>query len=133
MANPLSAEAAIARFDESLRAIEKDTEKELLKEMRRVGDEARDAVRRSTEPPYRTGTLRKSIRTSVRRKSEISLYSTLPQAPVWEFGGKIAPKGAAIDIPQTNFVRGTVLAIGDDIDDRLADAFDEISHRHGWI
>lgn len=127
------ADIAIAELNADLRDIVKETEKELVKEMRRVGNEARDAVRRSNEAPYRTGRLRKSVKTSVRRKSEVSLYSTLPQAPVYEFGGRIKPRGSVITIPKTNFVRGTVVAIGDDIDERIAEAFDGIARKNRFF
>ncbi len=124
---------AVAKLDHSLRAIQKDIEKELTKELRRIGNEARDVVRSSTHSPYLTGKTRKSVKTSVRRKSEVSLYSNLPQAPVWEFGGTIKPRGVPISIPKTNFVRGVVLGLSEDIEDRIADAFDDVAHRHGWF
>lgn len=129
----LPADLAIAELNASFRAIEKETEKELVKEMRRVGNEARDVVRRSTASPYRTGKTRKGIKTSVRRKSEIALVSNEAQAPVWEFGGRIRPRGRVITIPKTNFVSGAVLAMGDDIDERLADAFDSVARRHRFF
>jgi hypothetical protein len=130
---PLPADIAIARFNASLRGVQKDTEKEMVKRLREVGNEARDEVRGSTRPPFRTGRTRKGIRTSVRRKSEVSLYSNEPQAPVWEWGGVIRPRGTPIEIPKTNFVTGAVLKHGDDFDERMADEFDQIAHRHGWF
>ena len=126
-------ESAVARLNADLRDIQRETEKELVKEMRRVGNEARDVIRRSTEAPYRTGKLRKSIKTSVRKKSEVSLYSNLPQAPVFEFGGRIRPRGSVISIPKTNFVTGAVLAMGDDVDEKLAEAFDGIARRNRFF
>jgi hypothetical protein len=130
---PLPAKLAFERLALSLAAIEKETEKELTSKLRDLGNEVRDKVRSSTQPPFRTGKTRHSIRTSVRRKSEVSLYSTLPQAPVWEFGGTIRPKGVPITFPKTSFVSGTVLKYGDDFDERIADEFDRIAHRHGFL
>lgn len=124
---------AVARLNASLRAIQRDIEKELTSELRRIGNEARDVVRGSNKPPYRTGRTRKGIKTSVRRKTEVALVSNLPQAPVWEFGGTIKPRGVPIEIPTTNFVRGPVLELSEDIDERIADAFDEVVHRHGFL
>lgn len=126
-------DVAVAKLNAALRDIKKETEKEASKELRRVGNEARDAVRRSTEAPYRSGATRKSVKVGVRRKFEVSLYSNLPQAPVWEFGGKIRPRGAVIEIPKTNFVRGTVVALGDDIDQKLAEALDDIARHHRFF
>jgi hypothetical protein len=130
---PLPAKLAFERLTLALRAIEKDTEKELNKALRDLGNEVRDKIRGSAASPFLTGRLRKSIRTSVRGKSQVSLYSTLPQAPVWEYGGTIRPRGVPITIPKTNFVTGVVLAEGDDFDERIADKFDEIAHRHGFF
>jgi hypothetical protein len=111
----------------SLKVIQKASEKALLAEMRRVGNEARDYVRAGHGPPYETGALRKSVKTSVRRKSTIALYSNLPQAPVWEWGGTIRPRGVPINIPKTQFVTGAAKKFGDHIDDELAVAFDRIA------
>lgn len=130
---PLPPSLAVDLLNHHLRSIQKDTEKELTKKLREVGNNARDVVRRSTDAPHRTGRLRKSVRTSVRKKNQVSLYSNLPQAPVFEFGGRIRPKGTAISIPKTSFVSGTVLALGDQIDEELADAFDSIARRNGFI
>lgn len=111
----------------SLKLIAKESEKALIGEMRRVGNEARDYVRAGHGPPYDTGALRKSVRTSVRGKATISLYSNLPQAPVWEWGGTIRPRGVPINIPKTQFVTGAAKKFGDHIDDELAVAFDRIA------
>lgn len=130
---PLPPKAAVNLLNAHLREIRRETEKELSKMLREVGNNARDVVRRSTEDPYRTGKTRKSVKTSVRRKNQVSLYSNLPAAPVWEFGGKIRPRGTPISIPKTSFVSGTVLALGDQIDEELADAFDSIARRNGFL
>jgi hypothetical protein len=130
---PLPPGPAFALLSKQLKAIQKETEKELTKELRRVGNEVRDDVRSSTDAPHRTGKLRKSVKTSVRRKMEVRLYSNLPQAPVFEFGGTIRPRGKPITIPRTEFVGGTVLRLGDDIDERIADAFDDVAKRHGFF
>ncbi len=130
---PLPPGPAFGLLNAHLKAIEKEIEKELSKELRRVGNEVRDRVRSSTQRPHRTGRLRRSVKTSVRRKTQVSLYSNLPQAPVWEFGGTIRPKGAPIEIPRTEFVRGTVVKLGDDIDERMAEAMDSVARRHGFV
>lgn len=133
MAAPLPPTLAVQLLNKHLRAIERETAKELTSELRTLGNEVRDKVRSSTEDPYRTGGLRKSVKTSVRRKSEVSIYSNLPAAPVWEFGGRIKPRGTPITIPKTEFVRSVVLAEGDDFDERIADRFDTIARRNGFF
>ena len=124
---------AVQQLNAHLRHIQKETEKELSSELRRVGNEARDEVRGSSEDPYLTGGSRKSIKTSVRRKFNVSLYSNEPQVPVLEWEGTIRPKGVPIEFKGTAFVRPTVLERGDDIDDKLADAFDSIARRNGFF
>jgi hypothetical protein len=124
---------AVARFNESLRAIEKDTTKELSKALREEANKVRDKVRTSTARPYRTGKLRRSVKTSVRGKYNASLYSLLPQAGVLHWGGTIRPRGVPITFPKTEFVTAEVLAGADEFEERIADRFDEISHRHGWL
>lgn len=126
------AAAAFTALERQLRSIRRDAEKDLTRELRQVGHSVRDEVRGSTDDPYRTGKLRRSVKTSVRKKSTVSLYSNEPQAPVFEFGGKIEPRGTTIEIPRTEFVGSTVDALGRDIDERMADAFDSISRRHGF-
>ena len=133
MALPDSVDLGIKALNGSLRGIEKEVEKELTKELRRLGNEIRDTIRGSTADPYRTGKLRKSVKTSVRRKGVVSLYSNEPHAPIFEFGGVIKPRGTRIKIPGTNFVRGTVVAISDAIDEEIADAFDGVARRHGFF
>lgn len=133
MPSALPPQLAIDAFNRQLREIAKETEKELSQELRRIGNEARDVVRGSTEDPYETGGLRRSVKTSVRRKSEVSVYSNLPQAPVHEFGGTIKPRGRPITIERTNFVSGTVLALGDEIDSEIGEAFDKVARRNGFL
>lgn len=128
-----SADYAIAKLDADLNKIRKETEKELSKKLKEVGTIARDAVRSSEEDPYATGTLRKSFKVSVRKKYLVSLYSNLPQAPVWEWGGGISPHGHEIEIPRTEFVTKTVREKGDEIDEEIADALDSVAHRNGFF
>lgn len=130
---PQSTKAAFTDLQRRMGAIERDLMKELAKELRRVTNEVRDVVRGSTADPFATGKSRKSVRSSVRKKYEASLYSNLPQVPVQEWGGVIKPRGVPIEFKPTNFVRGTVVALADDIDQKLGDAFDRIAARKGFL
>lgn len=133
MPRPLPPALAIDAFNSHLREIQKETEKELGQELRRIGNEARDEIRGSTEDPFLTGATRRSVKTSVRRKSQVSLFSTAPQAPVWHWGGTIRPRGAPIEFPRTEFVAGTVLELADEIDEEIGEAFDRIARRRGFV
>lgn len=133
IAPPLPPKLAVDLLNHHLREIKKETEKELSKMLREIGNNARDEIRADTQSPFRTGTTRKRVKTSVRKKFEVSLYSNDPQTPVWEYGGTIRPRGVPIEIPKTSFVSGTVLKRGDQIDEELADAFDSIARRNGFV
>lgn len=124
---------AFALLNKRLRGIEKDTEKALTREIRRVVTEVRDEVRSSTKPPHRRGKIRKSVKTSVRRKHEAALVSKHPAAPVWNFGGVIEPRGVPITIPKTNFVSGPVAERGPETEQNITDAFGDIAREHGFL
>lgn len=97
--------------------------------LREIGNEIRDKIRASQAPPFRTGRLRQSVKVSVRRGT-ISLYSTLPQAPVWEFGGTIEPRGAPIHIPETSFVSGEVKRSSEATAEKLAEVLDATARKY---
>lgn len=103
----------------------------LVAELRSIGNDARDAVRRSHEPPFETGRKRGSVRTSV-RGAAISLYSLQPDAAVWNWGGKIAPRGSPIQIPRTEFVSGEVAKRSEDTEERLEGILDATAARYGF-
>lgn len=100
--------------------------KGLTAELRGIGKEVQAKVRGSTASPYRTGKLRRSVKTSVRAR-EVTLYSNLPQAPVWEWGGGIRPRGVKIVIPKTQFVTSEAFDASEDTEDRLASLFDTLA------
>lgn len=121
----------LGRIDKTMRAA-------LVKELRHIGDEARDRVRSSTEAPYgpvdskgEVGRKRKSVKTSVRRGT-IALVSKEPDANVWHWGGSISPRGVKINIPRTEFVAKEVRAAGDHVDERLGLILEGAAFRNGF-
>ena len=115
-----------------LRKIDKRLGASLVKELRDIGNESRDKVRASTAPPYRTGKMRRSVKTGVRRGS-ITLYSLLPQGDVLEWGGTIRPRGVPIHFPRTEFVRKEVKAASAGTEARLAAVLEETAARYGFV
>lgn len=115
--------SGIADLLRDLRRMDKELGKALTRALREVGDDVRDDVRSSTKAPYRTGRLRRSIKTSVRR-GQVSLYSTLPQAPVHHWGGTIRPRGAPIRIKRTEFLTSEVAERADDTERKLGSLVD---------
>jgi hypothetical protein len=116
----------------ALRAIEKETGKALKAELKQTGEKVAAKVRSSQARPYRTGRLRRSVKTSATAKGSVSIYSNLPYAPVWEWGGEIKPRGVPIHFPRTEFVTGTVDAMSKEVEPELAAAFDAAARRNGF-
>jgi hypothetical protein len=119
----------LGKIDRSLRSA-------LVKELRDIGNEVRDKVRSSTQPPFgptdskgEIGRKRHSIKTGVRRGA-ISLYSLEPDSAVWNWGGSISPRGAPIQIPRTEFLTSEIYRQGDHVDDRLTDVLDRTAARY---
>jgi hypothetical protein len=111
-------------IDKSLRAA-------LIKEIRNSGDKLRDEIRSSDAPPYKSGRLRSSVRTSVRGGS-LSLYSREPYANVQHWGGTISPKGTPIKIRKTLFVYGPATKATPRITEEMAVLLDLTAVRYGF-
>jgi hypothetical protein len=109
-------------------------------ELRDIGNEVRDHIRSSTDPPYASspgqdskgiqGRKRRSIKTSVRRGG-VSLYSLEPDAGVWQWGGSIKPRGTPIRIPRTEFVSKQVEKDAPMIEARLGGVLEATARRYG--
>jgi hypothetical protein len=114
-----------------LRKIDKDLASSLVKELRSIGNTARDEVRGSTAYPFRTGGLRRSVKTGVRRGT-IVLFSRLPQSGVIEWGGKIKPRGVPIEFKRSEFVTDAVEANSAGAEERLGVVLESTAARHGF-
>jgi hypothetical protein len=112
----------LGKIDKGLRAA-------MVAELRDIGNSARDKVRSGTQPPFRTGKTRRSFKTSV-KGGTIAVYSLLPQAPVWQWGGSIKPRGVPIEFPRTEFVTKEVEEAGKGADERLAGLLDATAARY---
>lgn len=124
---------AMAQLNASLLAILHEAQEAMGEEIADVADTSVSKIHGSSDEPYATGKTRGSLRKVQEGESKFSLTSDEPQAGVWNWGGTIQPRGVPIHIPRTEFVTGPVEALGADIDERIADDFDNIAHRHGFL
>jgi hypothetical protein len=124
--------AGIGDLLRDLRKIDKRLGASLVLELRSIGDKSRDDVRNSTAYPYLTGTLRRSVKTGVRRGA-IVLYSSLPQSGVIHWGGTIKPRGVPITFPRSEFVQKVVEDDAHDADERLAGVLDATAARYEFL
>jgi hypothetical protein len=116
----------------ALLSILRETQDAMNDELADVADSSVAKVQGSSEDPFLFGTTRGSVRKE-ENEFGFALTSDLPQAGVWNFGGTIEPRGVPIEIPRTEFVVKPVEDLGADIDERIADRFDNIAHRHGFL
>jgi hypothetical protein len=105
--------------------------KALVATVKESVNKTRDEIRSSTDSPYATGTLRSKTRSSVTVKGA-AIYNRLPQAAVWNWGGKIKPKGVDIQIPRTEFVSGPIEKRRDEMGKELSGLLAGIADRYGF-
>lgn len=122
--------SGLRELQRDLRRVDKNLGKASDRVMREIANEIRDDIRTSTARPYRTGKLRKSVKSRVRRGGA-SLVSKLPQAPVFEWGGTIRPRGAPITIERTEFIRGRVIKHREKTEKALEKALDRTFEIYG--
>ena len=97
-----------------------------------VRDEARAKAPVGTaEWDHHPGQLKRSIRSSVRRKYA-SIYSDLDYAPVQEFGGTISPRGNEIHIHGRDFLYSTAIRNEPRIENALANVVDTAARQAGF-
>lgn len=122
--------SGLRELQRDLRRIDKNLGKAINRSIREIANEIRDEIRGSTQRPYRTGKLRRSVKSSVRARGA-SLVTKLPQAPVFEWGGTIRPRGAPIKIERTEFIRGQVIKHRDETEKALGQVLDRTFEIYG--
>jgi hypothetical protein len=116
-------------FRRDLRRLEPEVDKELRGELRdAVGKVAAIAALLA---PRRTGTLARSYRPFVTQRTA-GIRSTLPYAPVIEYGGTISPRGTDILIRRSEPVTRAVQRETDRIVDEFGDAVERAADQTGW-
>jgi hypothetical protein len=119
----------LREFRRDIRKLEPEVDKELGRELREVGGPVLSQAR--SLAPRLTGELARSLRLSVTQRS-MSIYSTLPQAPVLHWGGTIRPRGVGITFPRTEFATRAILANADRLVDGIGDGVERAAERLGW-
>jgi hypothetical protein len=116
-------------FRQELKHLDPEADKALRKGLREIGVPV--LTRARSLAPRDTGELSRSIRLSV-TKREMSIYSTLPQAPVLHWGGTISPRGTEITFPRTEFATRAVMEHADKLIEGIGDNFENAATRLGW-
>jgi hypothetical protein len=119
----------LREFRRDLKRMDAATNKELSANLREGGGVV--LTRARSLAPRLSGELANSLRLSVTQKA-VSIYSTLPQAPVLHWGGRIEPRGVPIVFPRTEFGTRAAEEHGDELLENIADDIDRAAKPAGW-
>jgi hypothetical protein len=119
----------IREFRRDLKRLQPDIDRELRGDIREAGGKVLPVARAFA--PTLTGELARSIRLSVTQRG-VSIYSTLPQAPVLHWGGEISPRGVPITFPRTEFISEAVERQADELLDDIGDGVERAARKTGW-
>lgn len=119
----------LAELNRSLGKISKDLRKSSVAELRDIAKKVRDDAR--SNAPRRSGKLAASLRYSA-TNTGARVTSTLPQAPVHEYGGVIRPRGVPIRIKRSEFVGRAVRDNARGIEEQIGDLLERIARENGF-
>ena len=125
------------QLNRSLGKIDKDLKRSSLRHLRdTAGDVARTAGSLAPKgkrplPPNRKVRLADSFKGAANQRGA-SVVSHLPQAPVFEYGGTIAPKGTPITINRTQMVGKAVQKDARRIEEEVGNLLDRIARSNGF-
>jgi hypothetical protein len=119
----------LRELQRDLKRIAPEVAKGLRKDIRDIGRPVLAQAR--VNAPYLTGELSRSLRLSVTQRG-ISIYSTLPQAPVLHWGGTIRPRGTAIEFREDQFATRAVMMNAEPLVDDLGDTVERAARQLGW-
>lgn len=117
----------LAALNRSLGKISREMRSDSVKELGRIGEKVR--VKAVPQVPHRTGVTAGSLKVGATGKGT-RIYSLLPQAPVIEYGGTIAPRGTPIKFARTRMVANAIQAT--DVEGEIDRLFVRISARNGF-
>lgn len=117
-------------LNRALGRISKDLRKDSVRELRTIARHVRGTAQELTRVGE-TGKLRKGLRYSATAKGA-AITSTLPQAPVFEYGGTISPRGVPITIPRDRMVGKAVQRDARNIEEQIGHLLDRIASRNGF-
>lgn len=119
----------LGKLNRSLGRISKDLRRDSVRHLRHTAKNVRDVAKPLA--PVRTGALARSLRYSATNKGA-TVYSNLPQAPVFEYGGTIAPRGVPITIPRVRMLGTAVRREAPQVEQDMARLFDVIGRSNGF-
>jgi phage gpG-like protein len=119
----------VKEFQRDLRRMQPEVAKELRQEIKAGAGPILASARLSA--PKLSGTLARSIKLSVTARG-VSIYSTVPYAPVVHWGGTISPRGVDITFARTEFITKSVEARADELVDDIGDSVERVAERLGW-
>jgi hypothetical protein len=133
MPRPVVNTVGLRKLQRDMRRMVPGSQLEVTKVVRSSVQPIAAAARRRTAAAgkVQTGQLRDSIRGTA-RGSRGSIRSRLPQAPVHEFGGTIAPRGVPIEIEKGNMVYGAIAEMRGEVETALMTGFERLARRNGW-
>lgn len=112
-----------------LRAMDAALPKEVSGVLRQAAQIVADEARRRA--PVRSGTLAAGYRPGTAGDKAL-VRTTVPYAPVHEFGGTIRPRGTPITIRKQSMIYGAIARRREDVERLLLREFDQLASRHGW-
>lgn len=115
------------------KALKRDAVKHLRETAKDVAGTAGSLAPRGTRPLPRGRTVRlaDSYKGAANQRGG-SVYSNLPQAPVFEYGGTIAPRGVPITIRKHRVVGFAIQREAPRIEEEIGDLLDRIARRNGF-
>jgi hypothetical protein len=116
-------------FRRDLKRLDPQLDKELRDELKVAV--TRVAVRAAATAPRRSGRLARSYRPFLTMRGA-GVASTLPYAPVIEYGGTISPRGTPIKIRRYEPVTRAVEADANRIVEQFGNAVERAADRTGW-
>jgi len=119
----------LGKLNRALGKISKDIRKESIRHLRETAKEVRNTAKPLT--PVRTGKLAGSLRYQASNRGA-SVSSSLPQAGVHEFGGRISPAGGTITIKSSRMLGRAVQQETPRIEQELGDLLDRIARSNGF-
>ena len=129
MADPAIEVKGLREFRRDLKRLDSDVDRSLRGEIKDAAGEV--LVDARSMAPIRTGALAKSLKVSVTTRGA-SIYSGLPYAPVVHWGGRIMPRGVAINFPRTQFISKAAERHADQLATDISDSVERAAKRAGW-
>jgi phage gpG-like protein len=119
----------LQKFSRDLKRLDPAVQKAMASDLRGAGEVVRSEA--ASIAPRRSGRLAASIKLSV-TQAKVSIYSTLPYAPVVHWGGTITPRGSRIVFTRTEFISKPAERHADELAEKIGDSVERAARATGW-